>query len=104
MRIKDGVRMNGEMAMALAAMVVQEVCREGGFDCVVTSGKEKRRPNSLHFHGWALDFRANHIDAEKRLWFAANVRQRLGDGDAYDVILHGNGPAMHLHVEYDPKD
>ena len=63
MRIKNGVRFgSGEMAMTLAVVAVQEVYREASAEFVVTGGSEDRRPNNLHHRGWALDFRANHVD------------------------------------------
>ncbi len=102
MRIEDGVRMSGDMAMMHASMVVQEVCRAGEFDATLIGGTEGRRPDTPHSRGLALDYRADHISDDDRLWFADHVRARLGDG--YDVALHGEGSDVRLQVEYDPKD
>ena len=104
MRIKHGVRFaDGRQAVLVAAQVVQEVCREMLHECVVTSGSEDRRPNTLHGRGWAIDFRANHIfPPPRRVVFSDTIRERLGDG--FDVVLHGDDDAVHVHVEYDPKD
>lgn len=104
MRIKDGVRFHtGIMAMLHASMVVDGVCRELFTECVLTGGSEGRHFTSPHFHGYALDYRANHIDRALAERVSNKVRERLGDG--YDVVLHeGESGELHLHVEYDPKD
>ncbi len=103
MRIKNGVRFaTGELAMGVAASLVDSVYEEFGCDCVVTGGSEGRRPNSLHHRGWALDFRLNNIDTSAADAISEAVRSRLGDG--FDVVPHGDGASYHLHVEYDPKD
>lgn len=104
MRIKNGVRFaTGEQAMTIAALVIEREHHCRNFECEVTGAGENRRPNNLHHRGWALDFKMNHIeDGEVRLEIANDVRRNLGDG--FDVVLHGAGPHIHLHVEYDPKD
>ena len=103
MQIKDGVRFaSDELAMMHASMVAQEVAREGGFPFVLTGGCEDRRHDNPHFYGRALDYRANHVNFDLAKRYERMVRNRLGDG--FDVVLHGQGANLHLHVEYDPKD
>ncbi len=103
MRIKDGVRFHtGEMAMMHASMVTEAVCRRLFIECVLTGGSEGRHFTSPHFHGYALDYRANHITESLARDFEKAVRADLGDG--FDVVLHGEGANLHLHIEYDCKD
>lgn len=104
MKIKNGVRFaTGEQAMLMAGIEIERIYEKAGFHCELTGGAEGRRPNNLHHRGWALDFKMNHVDEERsRLAIANEARAALGDG--FDVVLHGEGLNIHLHVEYDPKD
>lgn len=105
MKIKDGVRFaTGEQAMTVAVVVIDRIYEELAYECTVTGGCEGRRPNNLHHRGWALDFRMNDVTRSDQLTIATQVRTRLGDGDGFDVVLHGEGQNIHLHVEYDPKE
>ena len=60
----------------------------------------------LHEECRAFDFTAEEKDGN-RLSFtqyelvAADIRIALGSD--YDVIVHGNGSNLHIHIEYDPK-
>lgn len=97
--IKDRVRFaSPEMAMMHASLVMMEVCREFGVDCVVTCGIEEHEHPSFHVYGGGLDYRTRDLEhqARKEL-FSASASKRLGDG--FDVVLESD----HLHVEYDPK-
>lgn len=74
-----------------------------GYECIITSGRDgQHMRTSKHYTGEALDFRAHHIKAgNHRAAILAKIVGVCGKG--YDVILHGEGDAIHYHVEYDPK-
>ena len=81
-----------------------------GKPAVVTSGTDhhhKRKQNSKHAHGHALDFRRidRTVSTDGSVSFpdqaAARYQARvIADelGPQYDVVLEGD----HIHVEYDP--
>jgi len=100
--IKDGphgARMLGlHPEILLAIPVAHEILREWGADLTVTTGTDgTHMANSLHYAGYALDFRTRHLTSEQKEAF----RRRLGEalGRHYDVVLH----KTHLHVEFDSK-
>lgn len=104
MRIKNGVRFHSlDVAMCIATVLINDVYREHGCECVITSGVDGvHHFNSLHPSGGALDFSTHTIPANLLEMVLASVRSRLGI--AYDVILEDRAkPNEHLHVEYDPK-
>ena len=98
LRIKSGVRIGGlRPEMLFAIVAVNEVCRDAGVDCVVTSASEgTHNEGSLHFVGQAVDFRTRDMAEPLRGLFADNVQGRLGYD--YDVVLE----KTHLHVEFQP--
>ena len=102
-KIKEGVDLSNIQPPILAKLWgIAKVFDTAGRECVITSA---RRPpvfkKSLHADGLALDFRANHIGSSSlQLKILADI---IGVcGNEYDVILHGEGPNLHYHVEYDP--
>lgn len=101
MRLKKGVSARGlTPQIALALMVADEVYREEGVECVITSlndGKHSR--TSLHYCGQGADLRTRNLPnqaAKERVQF--KIAERLGSDD-YDVILESD----HIHVEWQPK-
>ena len=85
--------------LLLAAIRVDEIYKDIGFVCWITSANDKNHtaPNSKHYTGEALDFRIFNIPVEKHEELLDRVYTSLGI--EYDVILEKD----HLHVEYDPK-
>lgn len=106
MKLKPGVRLKGlSPQMVLAAMVVDDLYKKRGLECVITSGNDsKHMLGSLHYSGNALDFRThyqelNHLEIDLR----DEIRECLGPD--FDVVLEGVGtPGEHIHLEYDVKD
>ena len=73
----------------------------------VTEGwRSIRTARDLHEHCRALDFTAEDGDG-KRISRAeydqVGVQIRRWLGQNYDVVVHGEGLGLHIHVEYDPK-
>lgn len=113
LRVKPGAsfkKIQPQMVLALIA-IDQEYEREG-VECWVTSGDDsKHRTGSLHYVGYALDFRTfvldkmydgltpEQLNSEKRN-LAARIQDRLGP--EYRVIFEATTPTRteHIHVEY----
>lgn len=69
-----------------------------GYASVITSALDgKHSTNSLHYTGFALDYRTRHLlDGVPRV-----LQRRISDclGSEFDVVLESD----HIHIEYDPK-
>lgn len=101
-KVKPGVDMSGlSPKIWKVAFHIADVFNDFDFDAVITSANRPKKPNSLH-HGFALDFRANHIHRRDRQ-DAILERIKAACGPDYDVILHGQGANIHYHVEFDPE-
>ena len=105
MKLKHGVRLADlTPQMALAAIVVREVYRslDPQCSCTLTSANDsKHSEKSLHYQGFALDFRTHDFTGDKQE-LLHELREALGP--EFDVLLEGEGtPNEHLHVEWDPK-
>ncbi len=99
LHLKDGVRLHGlRPEMLVGLQVVHSIFDKHGKTCVVTSANDSAHSRgSLHYQGWALDFRTRHLsDQSEKDRLAASVKKALG-GD-FDVVLE----STHLHVEWDP--
>lgn len=99
--IKHGVDLRGlAPQMAIAFSVAQDIFREkAGVPCAITSGSDgKHGPNSLHYHGKALDFRTRHLRPDQVHPVFTALKQALGE--QYDTVLEED----HIHCEFDPKD
>ena len=88
--------------MVLAALIVHGVFEDYGIECVITSGNDGKHAGSasrpsLHYAGYALDFRVREVPETERPPLVADLRRALGKH--FDVVLH----TTHIHVEYDPK-
>jgi hypothetical protein len=97
MKIKRGASLNGlkiEMRKPLAA--AGQIWEDAGHELVVTSGTDgTHSAGSLHYYGYALDFRTRYFDEPHIVKIAHSLRKALSD--EYDVIIHKS----HIHVEFD---
>ncbi len=83
--------------MIRARSIIANVWQSFGYTLTVTSGTDSTHSaSSLHYSGYAEDYRTRDISASALSSMVAQVRAQLGNG--YDVILESD----HLHVEYDP--
>lgn len=98
MKIKDGVIMQGlKIEMRLVLAYADEIWKHYKQELVITSALDGvHSSSSLHYYGYALDFRTHYFTPEEALAVSVRLRECLGDD--YDVVLH----STHIHVEYDP--
>lgn len=105
MNLKPGVNLKGlQPQMVLAAVVVNHVYETTyALECTITSANDSTHsPHSLHYEGFALDFRTHNIPRDKLDEVVTEIKASLGA--AFDVLLEGRDtPNEHIHVEYDPK-
>jgi len=97
--IKPGVIVRAcQPEILLAVPIVASILQQyNGAECVITGAREgEHMKRSLHFVGYALDFRTRHIAIGWHEKIAKDVQRALGE--EYDVVLE----KTHLHVEYDP--
>lgn len=96
MRIKAGVSLQGvRPEILVAALIVNEML----VDAVITSGCDgQHMVDSLHYSGYALDFRTRDLSPEHIGAIARKLRMALGA--QYDVVVESD----HLHVEFDAKE
>lgn len=99
MKMKKGVKLGGvKPEIVTAYMLVDAVYASMGLTCTLTSCTEgKHSDNSLHYTGYAGDFRTRNVPKWERSNLADKVQHMLGSD--FDVILHNT----HLHIEYDPE-
>jgi len=98
-RFKKGVKVRAiQPEIVLAIPIVASVfAKFNNAECVITSAREgTHMKRSMHYVGYALDFRTRHIAVGWHEKLAKEVRRALTD--EYDVVLE----KTHLHVEYDP--
>lgn len=96
--MKHGVDIRGiQPEMLLALQVVHSIYEENGVALVITSALDgAHKQGSLHYSGYALDFRTRHVLPVVAQSLANDIAAALGK--QYDVVLEDT----HLHVEFDP--
>lgn len=81
--------------MFSAAILVETVFKAMGAECIITSANDgKHRADSLHYVGFALDFRTRVLPDDR--WHELYDKVRAALPDDYIVILE----ADHLHIQY----
>lgn len=104
--IKETAKLNGlQPEMAPVMIIANEAYSANDCDCVITEGTgSKHGRASLHYVGFALDFRMNNIPKHLRKLIVEQIKDNLGN--QYDVVLeqYTDKPTWdHLHIEYQPK-
>ncbi len=96
MKIKDGVIMTGlQVQMRQALMIADGIYTSYGKELVVTSAIEgEHSAGSLHFYGYALDFRTYYFTDKEKLEVYGLLCDKLAH--FYDVLLEKD----HFHIEY----
>ena len=89
--------------MVFGSILVEQVYKHFDLVAVITSGTEgydgdgEHKDGSLHYTGYALDFRKRTVPKAYRGIFLEQLREVLGH--EFDVV--DSGPCY--HVEFDPK-
>ena len=87
--------------MVLVHGSVCAVFAKFGHDCIITSGVGKKHSKrSLHYVGYALDYRAKHIsDNKMKRTILGQLQNNLPNCDI--VLEHVDESQEHFHVEFD---
>lgn len=99
--IKPGVSLKGlQPQMAVAYTIVQDIYRQFGYGCTVTSGNDSvHMAGSCHYTGDALDFRTKHLERPDFRVMMEEIKVALGQ--EFDVVIEGEGTEnAHLHIEW----
>jgi hypothetical protein len=97
MKTKKNVILAGlKIEMRPVLKKAEKIWKDNGEELVITAGLDGlHSAGSLHYYGYALDFRTRYFDASVIPGVAALLKKELGV--EYDVIIH----KTHIHVEYD---
>jgi hypothetical protein len=98
MKIKKGAIMAGlKPVMRRVLILADEIWTKNGQELVVTSALDgTHSPGSLHYYGYALDFRIRYFDESTTHKVYNELKESLNMMELYDVVLH----KTHIHVEY----
>jgi hypothetical protein len=101
MKIKDGVNISGiRLPMRKVLIEAERIWQRYEQELVVTSGLEgTHSAGSLHYYGYALDFRTRYFDKETVIKVTSDLVNALstkGDIRPYRVVPH----KTHIHVEW----
>jgi hypothetical protein len=99
MIIKRGASLNGlQIEMRRVLGCAEKIWKVHGQELAVTSGTDgTHSAYSLHYYGYALDFRTRYFGSQQIKVIARDLQKAVGD--KYDVVIH----KTHIHVEFDPK-
>lgn len=97
MKVKNGVSLIGlKIEMRKVLLMVDYVYKKHNQEMVITSGTEGiHSAGSLHYYGYALDFRTSFFTQDEVTQVVDELRKLLTND--YDVIEH----KTHIHIEYD---
>jgi hypothetical protein len=96
-KLKEGVTMQGlKPVMRPVLIVVKQLMDNYEVYTMVTSATDgEHSAGSLHYYGYALDFRTRHLEPNQRASLLAQLNAIFEDNH-YKCILHDT----HLHIEY----
>ena len=99
MKIKPGVvLLDLKPQILLAIIIADRIFEQYQNELVITSVNDgKHMNNSLHFNGFAVDFRSRTFTEPQLINVIQELKVSLGEN--YDVVKEID----HIHVEYDPK-
>lgn len=101
MKIKEGANLAGiRMPMRRVLIAADKIWSKLGQELVVTSGLDgTHSAGSLHYYGYALDFRTRYFNEDQKKEAAVRLTEELTQSqvlDPYRVIIH----KTHIHVEW----
>jgi hypothetical protein len=96
MIIKEEVVLAGlNIVMRPVLIEADYLWKRHGQELVVTSGLEgQHSAGSLHYYGYALDFRTRYFDEQEKKTVLDELKATLGS--SFQCILH----KTHIHVEW----
>ena len=98
--IKPGASLSGlKIQMRPVLMCADDVWAEYGRPLVVTSGTDgAHSPGSMHYYGYALDFRTRYFSGPKEVsQIVRKLRDKLATVSCgYTVLAH----STHIHVHF----
>lgn len=99
MKIKPGVDLRKvSPQICIACVIANEIYEKHNKYLVITSISDgQHKTDSLHYTGFAADFRTNYFTREEIIQVVQELQLSLGD--QFD-ILH---EIDHIHLEFDPK-
>lgn len=97
MKIKEGASLIGlKIEMRKVLITAEYIYKKLNQELVVTSGTDgTHSAGSLHYYGYALDFRTRFFTDEEKKQVVEELRKTLQSD--YHVVEH----QTHIHVEYD---
>lgn len=102
MNLKKGVVLVGLHSMMIIACAKAAVIwAKHGKELTVTDAVCPRK-SGFHPKGRACDYRVNRFAKPLQMVLRQELANALGND--YDVILHGKGSSIHIHVEFDPTN
>lgn len=95
--IKEGVSLQGlQIEMREVLIQMEHLFNKINKELVITSGTEGiHSPTSLHYYGYALDFRNRHLTENEKALTLARLYE-IFDNTNYRVINH----PTHIHIEF----
>ena len=98
-KFKAGVKISGiKPEMLFAHCMIKSVFSNYGYDSIITSALDGTHSRgSLHYVGFALDYRIRHLESGAAEMIVNDIKQALTD--EFDVVLE----PTHIHVEFQPK-
>lgn len=96
MKIKKGASLTGlKIEMRKVLILANIIWGSYGQELVITCGTNGvHSPGSIHYYGYALDFRSRYFTIEDISEISKTLQTRLGS--EYSVVPEKN----HIHVEY----
>jgi hypothetical protein len=94
--IKEGVSLQGlQIEMREVLIQMESIFNKIDKELVITSGTEGlHSATSLHYYGYALDFRKRHLKENEKARVLAYLYENLHDN--YRIIDHDT----HYHIEF----
>ena len=99
MKIKQGVSLQGlKLPMREVLAHADKIWKNHNQELVITSGTETypHSSRSLHYYGYALDFRTRDFSEHEKKEVYLQLNERLHTFGSYRILLEED----HIHVEW----
>jgi len=109
---KDGVRLRAacfapHMVRLLTVLLSVAPDTRDGCMVVTEAWRKPRHPDDAHTWCNAFDIRSRNVIHEgslepAMLAWASRAKASLDSPD-WQIVVHGEGPGLHMHAEFDPR-